>query len=504
MIIPNYDDLEFGRVAYQAHFESTARVRFLWGPLGTAKSTWLCWRVALKAEEVSKKYGVSLRAIIVRDTYRNLADSTLKTWLEWFPDKSAVGYIKQAQPVDYILRTPDGREHQVSFRHGQTAQDASLLLSTEYGLICLEEVAPAYLPGKTQLVSPGISEEFFDMAYSRLRQKGVPEPELAMSANPPSPNHWSSRRIIDPSGNDRHGTVERTYSVAGQEQTVVWEHWFTPISENKKNLRPGYYEELTATWPRILVRRFVEGERIDAFVGIPRFDLDALDTMKRDHAKEPEFRGWLHDSPDNVLHIKPEANPNGYVRMWEYPKGGHDYVIGADVAEGLEGRDYSSAHVLDREDLRIVATWHGHIEPEMFGNELAKLGRTYNMALIGVESNNHGLTSLVALKNAGYPRIYYQSSLDTRTRKTERIGWRTDIKTKPLMINDVSNYLASGGQVIDKETIQELMTYGVNERGECEAQSGCWDDRVISLSIAIQMNKHSGLERIWPFLRRAG
>src|SRR5690348_3118482 len=156
MVIPGYDTVAFGRIAYQAHFKSVARVRFLWGPLGTAKSTWLCWRVFLKAWEVSTKYGVSLRAIIVRDTYRNLADSTLKTWLEWFPDKSPLGYIAQSQPVDYKLRTPDGRMHDVSFRHGQTAQDASLLLSTEYGLICLEEVAPAYLPGKTQLVSPGI------------------------------------------------------------------------------------------------------------------------------------------------------------------------------------------------------------------------------------------------------------------------------------------------------------------------------------------------------------
>src|SRR5262249_38653200 len=152
----------------------------------------------------ASKCGVSLRAIVVRDTYRNLADSTLKTWLRWFPDDSPRGYLKQSNPATYMLRTPDGRLHEVLFRHGQTAQDASLFLSTEYGFIGLEEVAPAYLPGKDQKVSPGIAEEVFDMAYSRLRQEGLPEPELALTSNPPSRVHWSSKRIIDATGNDKH------------------------------------------------------------------------------------------------------------------------------------------------------------------------------------------------------------------------------------------------------------------------------------------------------------
>lgn len=485
-----------GPVATAAHY-SRARVKLFWGPVGTSKTSWLCWRVYGMARRAAKK-GKSLRALLLRDTYRNLADSTLQTWLRWFPDGQS-GRLVRSVPADFVFTTPDGREHTVLFRHGQTARDASDFLGTEYGFIGLEEVAPAYLPGKDAKVSPGIAEEVFQLALSRgSRVQDDIDPELAITCNPPSRSHWTSKLIIDRSGNERHGVIELADPVTGSNS--IWEHWFTPTSENQANLRDTYYAELTAGWPRILVRRFVEGERIDAFVGIPRFDLDALDDMKRQHAKEPEFRGWLHDSPENVLHIKPEANANGWVRMWEYPKGGHEYVVGCDVAEGLEGGDYSSAHVLDRADLHIVAAWHGHCEPEKFGLEIAKLGRTYNQALVGVESNNHGLVTLVALKNAGYQRIYYQSSIDTRTRKTERIGWRTDMKTKPLLIDDLSNYLTSGGQVIDADTIQEMMTYGVNERGECEAQAACHDDRVISLAIAIQMSKFSGLERIFPYL----
>lgn len=506
-----------GRVAKEAH-ESHARVKFLWGPLGTAKTTWLCYRAWHMAHRAAIA-GVSLRAVLVRDTYRNLADSTLKTWLRWFPDKSKFGYLKHSVPADYMLRTPDfpyqggiikSREHEVMFRHGQTAQDASLLLSTEYGLIGLEEVAPAYLPGKNQLVSPGIAEEFFDIAYSRLRQEGLHEPELAMTSNSPSRTHWSSKRLIDASKNEKHGRIDNTITVDGVDKLVRWEHWFTPTSENRANLRHGYYEELTATWPRILVRRFILGERVDIFIGIPRFNLDELDLMKNGkpeegiepYAQEPGFRGFLRDSGENILHVRPEANENGYVRIWQPPKGGHRYVQFFDVAEGLEGGDYSSGHVLDCADCSVVAAWHGHIEPEKLGAEEApKLGKMYNDALTGVENNNTGGgTATLALKNSGYPRVFYQQNTDTRGRKTERIGWRTDQHTKPILIDGLADFLAEGGKIIDADTIQECMTFGVDDTGKMQAQEGCHDDRVISMAGALQMVKFGGLERIFPSL----
>ena len=51
--------------------------------------------------------------------------------------------------------------------------------------------------------------------------------------------------------------------------------------------------------------------------------------------------------------------------------------------------------------------WHGHIDPDLFGDELYKLGVFYNYAYLGVENNNHGLTTLKRYKieNIG---IYFQ------------------------------------------------------------------------------------------------
>ena len=79
------------------------------------------------------------------------------------------------------------------------------------------------------------------------------------------------------------------------------------------------------------------------------------------------------------------------------------YCIGADVAEGLEHGDYSCRPRHRRQDRRVVACFHARIDADLFGSDvLFNLGRWYNQALIGVESNNHGLTTNKALHRVGY------------------------------------------------------------------------------------------------------
>ncbi|MBF0456721.1 MAG: hypothetical protein HQK99_02380 [Nitrospirae bacterium] len=41
------------------------------------------------------------------------------------------------------------------------------------------------------------------------------------------------------------------------------------------------------------------------------------------------------------FNCKLEPNPQGRLKIWEKPMSGHPYVIGADVAEGLEHGDFS-------------------------------------------------------------------------------------------------------------------------------------------------------------------
>ena len=252
-----------GPTAQKAH-RSRARVKYAWGPFRSAKSTWLCWRFFYLCERVAK-LGLSLRGIILRDTYRNLKDTTLKTWDEWF---GSLSETIEAEPRTIRLHIPDSPiTHELLFRHGQNAAEASNFLSSEYGFIGLEEICPAFTP--SGLISPGISEEVFDMALGRLVQKGIEEPELSMTSNPPPVQHWASKRLIDVS--------------SSKLADLNWAHFWFPPEENKMNIRPGFYEELMKAWPEELVRRFVKGERVAVYPGLPVF---AKDFSERLHVRD--------------------------------------------------------------------------------------------------------------------------------------------------------------------------------------------------------------------------
>ncbi len=179
----------------------------------------------------------------------------------------------------------------------------------------------------------------------------------------------------------------------------------------------------------------------------------------------------------------------GRLKVWERPRLGRTYVIGADVAEGnVKAGDYSCADVLSVPEGLQVAQWHGHIDPDLYGEVLSRLGIFYNTALMGVEINNHGHTVISTLKHLRYKRLYMREAIDGTGRKMKKYGWQSTLKTKPRIIDRLSGLLRdneSGIQCI--ETIQECDTYAIQDDGSYGAMQSCFDDRVISLAIAAEM-----------------
>jgi len=104
----------------------------------------------------------------------------------------------------------------------------------------------------------------------------------------------------------------------------------------------------------------------------------------------------------------------GIMQVWQTPRLGEKYVIGADVAEGIAGdkHDYSSADVIKCSNGQQVAHINCKLDPDQWGAFLNHLGRYYNNALIGCEANNHGLTTLTTLKHKSYPKVYQREKLD--------------------------------------------------------------------------------------------
>jgi hypothetical protein len=204
---------------------------------------------------------------------------------------------------------------------------------------------------------------------------------------------------------------------------------------------------------------------------------------------EPLFVGDF-----NMHNGRFEEEAKGMLKIWEKPIPGTRYVVGADVAEGLIQGDFTCCDVLKLPYGEQVAQIHGKIDPDTFGDVLDYLGRYYNKALMGVEANNHGLTTITTLKKANYANLYQREKLDSvgDGKKQKQAGWLTTKKSKYKIIDGLRSALRDGEcGVVCKETIREMGEYTIHEgdNGSCTygAKLGCFDDRVISIAIALEM-----------------
>lgn len=291
-------------------------------------------------------------------------------------------------------------------------------------------------------------------------------------------------RVICLSTANGEGNIFHELWVGSQTGTNLFKGIFFPWSAGDRD--DDWYEAKRRQLPDWQLAQEYPSDPDEAFIrsGRPVFDIEALRAYE---TSEPK-RGYLHRLGPKNLEFRRDG---GELAVWEFPDLSAVYCIGADVAEGLGHGDYSSAHVINAYTHEVVAHWHGYIDPDLFGEAvLANLGWWYNTALMGVESNNHGLTTLKALQRSGYKNIYRQRRLAQRSPEpTEILGWRTTAASKPLAIDELQASIRDNdiGIFCDK-TIAELRTFVRESNGKTHGSPH--DDRVMSLAIANQMLKY--------------
>jgi hypothetical protein len=223
----------------------------------------------------------------------------------------------------------------------------------------------------------------------------------------------------------------------------------------------------------------------EAFIasGRPRFDVESLKWYLEEIVTTPQT--------GQIINRKFVQDDRGTLSVWRQPHVRGSYVIGVDVSEGLIKGDNSVIQVLDRHTAEQVAELVVKCDPDELGRKVYALGRFYNDALVGVEANNHGLTTLTILKQMNYPHIYYRKILgDRKNATTTKLGWHTSVKSKPLMIDELATWIRDRDiKFNSKALVDECLTYVIDENGATNAQEGCLDDRVTSFAIALQMYK---------------
>jgi hypothetical protein len=212
--------------------------------------------------------------------------------------------------------------------------------------------------------------------------------------------------------------------------------------------------------------------------------------------KAPIQRLALHQTGGDekeMYQFEWDHHPAGELLVYRKFDPKETYYIGADVSEGIKGLAWSVAQVLDGKR-RQVAIWRGYADPDLYTRVLYHLAKHFNDAQMIVELNNHGILPNSRLsKDYNYPNLYYTTEVDKITeRESTTFGFKTSVKTKPLIIDQLRAHVRDSTiEINDRQTLEEMRTFVVTETGSMEAEKGCFDDTVMALALANHINEGS-------------
>ena len=215
-------------------------------------------------------------------------------------------------------------------------------------------------------------------------------------------------------------------------------------------------------------------------------------------------RGFVRGIPVPGGRIEFYEDSRGGMRLWEAPRGGERYLIFADVAGSVSfdeyekresrsgssgGADYSVAQVLRLDTGVQVAEVRYRADVDEFADDLARLGRLYNDAIIAVERNGPGTAVLTQLKNAmGYPRIWRpKNPIGIVDKYEQTLGWNTTSATRPLMLSALQAAIRDEPHRIKSEQLRdEIRTFVYRDKSgrepRPEADEGCHDDLIMAMA----------------------
>lgn len=328
-----------------------------------------------------------------------------------------------------------------------------------------------------------------DDAYRVLEStgNGVGEPfeQLCMQANDPqSGSPWrlhffpwfvDPRNRIEPPESFRQNQRERdlcsTHNLTRAQ--IYWYHLKEAEQADKVKFRQEY--------PSTLKECFIASGR-------NCFDGEMLQIMLS-RAREPMFRGELQKIAERVI---PVESGSGCFFQYSPRDKNREYLISADVAEGLDNGCWSVATVFDRESCNVVGEWRGRINPGEFGRIMVKMGEYYNYALLAPERNNHGHATLEAIRAADYTNIFRPKMVWPDV-SDNGYGFQTNERTKALIENSLALWIKDLAYFEpSKVAILEMMA-ATRDNSNKMVSTG-YLDTVISRAIGLYLLQHLKIE----------
>lgn len=221
----------------------------------------------------------------------------------------------------------------------------------------------------------------------------------------------------------------------------------------------------------------------------------------------PMWRRWEGPDP-GVMSADPEQ---------ERPPG--QYVIELDAASGVEtaseGSDYFAIQIINHRTRAQVARWRARgIDPDVATQQLYLAALFYSIEVTYPDGRKRLWRPWVAIETTGgyglsaantlwrkwkYPNLYFRRPAEHKGEKQEdRLGWSTDHKTKPLIVDHAQELIGQGVDGIrDPETAAELQTYVRDkDSGKMGAEEDYFDDLLESWMIAQIVVSEKPLRRL--------
>lgn len=225
-----------------AFHQSNAFVRLMFGPIGSGKSVACLMEMLVRAhaQEPNELGERKTRFAVIRNTYRELYDTTMKTFFDWVPE--GYGHLLK-QDMIWAIRTPlsDGTilNTEIMFRALDKPNDVKKLLSLELTGAFINEARE-------------IPKQILDMLVGRVgrypskRDGGATWYGVWLDTNPPDSDHWIYN-LFEVDKPDNHEIFHQPSGTSEE-------------AENIENLPEGYYTNMQAGKDQEWINVYVHGQ----------------------------------------------------------------------------------------------------------------------------------------------------------------------------------------------------------------------------------------------------
>lgn len=223
---------------------SDSKMRVLMGPVGSGKSVASCFEVIRRAsQQAPNKQGIrKSRVAIVRETARQLQDTTIKTFLDWFPTGVCGNFMRTTKT--FFFKVGDV-ECEVMFRALDDADDVANLNSLELTFAWFNECRDIH-PDIMDAMSKRIGR------FPSAKDGGPSWFGMWGDTNPPTMDTWWYYQMEGLDSKDGVSPNDNGWQVFKQPSGR------SPHAENIENLPEGYYD--TQGRSDEYVRVYVDGE----------------------------------------------------------------------------------------------------------------------------------------------------------------------------------------------------------------------------------------------------